>query len=150
MFPRRYALFGGIVMLALGLIAFIPQLSSFSDSALPVLKVENSYGLFLGLIPMNIFNKLALILFGAAGIMAAEARFTSLPMSIWWSRAVFVVMGVLAVLGLFPATNTLMGYWPLFRGEVVVHAVFALLGAYYGFALSYKASHSQNPILHRA
>lgn len=150
MFPRRYALFGGIVMLAMGVLALIPQLSSFAETALPVLKVETSYGLFLGLFPMNIFNKVALILFGVAGIWAAQSSFNSLPMSILWSRVVFFAMGALAILGLFPQTNTLMGYWPLFGAEILAHAVFAVIGAYYGFALSYKESHSNNPTLHRA
>lgn len=147
MFPRRYALIGGIVMLAMGLLSLIPQLSSFSDQALPILKVEASYGLFLGLFAMNIFNKIALIILGVAGIWAAEAKFNSLPMSIWFSRAAFVILGVLCILGLFPQTNTLFGYWPLFGYTALVHAVFAVVGAYYGFALSYKASHTQNPVV---
>lgn len=150
MFPRRFALVGGIAMLALGLLSLIPQLSSFSDQALPILKVETSYGLFLGLFAMNIFNKVALLLFGIAGIWAAEARYTSLPMSIWFSRVTFFAMGLLCILGLFAQTNTLFGYWPLFGYTALEHAVFAVIGAYYGFALSYKASHTNNPVLRGA
>ena len=135
--PRLFAMIGGIVMLIMGVVALIPSMVG-SIAGLPALYVETSYGLFLGLFAMNIFNKLALILFGVAGIVAARMPGRSLPFSINYSRIVFYVMGVLAILGLFPATNTLFGYWPLFGNVVWEHAVFAVLGAYFGYALSAK------------
>lgn len=138
MHPRQFALYGGILMLLLGLVALIPQFVG-SAATLPPLVVNTSYGLFMGLFPMNIFNKIALIVFGLGGIAAYSQKTTALPASIWYSRIVFVVMGIAALLGLFPATNTLYGYWPLFGGEVLLHGVFAVLGAYFGFALSTKA-----------
>lgn len=137
MYPKKFALIGGILMLAMGLFSLIPAFVG-SAASLPMLNVETSYGLFLGLFPMNIFNKIALIVFGIAGVGAANAKFTSLPLSIHFSRAVFWVMGALAILGLIPATNTLNGYWPLFDGEVLAHGIFALVGAYYGYALTAK------------
>lgn len=133
--PRRFALIGGIVMLVFGVFALI---APGSVDGLPALNQETSYGLFLGLFPMNVINKAALIIFGIAGIAAANAKFTSLPMSIHWSRAVLFVMGLLAIMGLIPQTNTLFGYAPLFRGEIVTHAIFALLGGYFGYALTSK------------
>lgn len=141
MYPRRFALIGGAIMLAIGLISLIPALQGTVER-LPVLNVETSYGLFLGLFPMNIFNKAALIIMGLAGVSAASSPFTSLPMSIHFSRLVFMVMAVLAVLGIIPATNTLFGYWPLFGNEIIFHGVFALVGAYYGYALSAKVRDS--------
>ena len=72
MYPRRFALVGGSLMLAIGLISLIPALQGSVDR-LPVLNVETSYGLFLGLFPMNIFNKAALIIMGLAGISAASS-----------------------------------------------------------------------------
>lgn len=137
MHPRNFALWGGLVMLVLGVLALIPALSSYPVS-LPPLALEASYGLFLGLFAMNILNKLALTILGAAGLMAAYAKNTSLPASISYSRWVFVITGALAILGLFPATNTLGGFWPLFGHEVWFHALISLLGAYFGFALSMK------------
>lgn len=137
MHPRRFALVGGIVMLLLGLLSLVPSLQG-SALELPVLRLETSYGLFLGLFPMNILNKLALIGFGVWGIAASRMKYRELPASITYSRAVFYVMGALAVLGLIPQTNTLFGYWPLFGAEVALHAVFAVVGAYFGYALSAK------------
>lgn len=137
MHPRMYALIGGIVMLAIGVISLIPSMVG-TQATLPALTLDTSYGLFLNLFPMNIVNKVALILFGAAGIFCSRAEGRSLPFSIMWSRAVFVVMGLAAIAGLFEATDTVYGYWPLFGNEVWAHGVFALLGAYFGFTLTAK------------
>lgn len=137
MHPQRFAMFGGILMLVMGLVSLIPSLAG-SAMDLPPLLNETSYGLFLGFFPMNVFNKIALIAFGIAGIVASRMKGTELPSSIRYSRIVFFAFGLLAILGLIPQTNTLFGYWPLFGGEVVAHAAFALVGAYYGYALSSK------------
>jgi hypothetical protein len=140
MHPRQFALISGIFMLLFGVAALLPSLSTApADAGLPILNLETSYGHFLGFFPMNIINKLVLIAFGVAGIYCANLPNTSLPASIKFSRWVFAVMGVAAILGLLPATNTLNGYWPLFGGEVVMHAVLALLGGYFGFVLSSRA-----------
>ena len=138
MHPRRFALIGGLIMLAIGALAFVPALSQY-PTWLPRLNVETSYGQFLGLVVMNVFTKVALIAFGIAGILASRAPTTSLPSSIKWSRWVFFVMAPLAVLGLVPATNTLFGYWPIFGNHVWVSGIFAVLGAYFGFALPARA-----------
>ena len=137
MHPKKFALIGGIVMLVMGALALIPSLYLYpmANADLPLLNLDTSYGLFLGLFPMNILNKIALIVFGAAGIAAANAPTTNLPKSILFARVTFVVMGVAAILGMIPETNTLNGYWPLFGKEVSIHGVFALLGAYFGFML---------------
>jgi hypothetical protein len=135
MFPRRFALWGGIAMLAIGVVSLIPSMAGSTDNLPPLLN-ESSYGLFLGLFPMNIINKAVLIAFGIAGIAAAGSKFDSLPASIFFARVTMFVMGVAAILGLFGATDTLGGYWPLFGGEVWMHAVFALFGGYFGYALS--------------
>lgn len=137
MFPRRFALIIGIFMLAVGAISLMPNMVG-SAQGLPLLKNENSYGLFLGLFPMNIFNKIEMIVLGLGGIMAASSRFTSLPASIHFSRILFFATGLLAILGLFPQTNTLNGYWPLFGNAVWLHAALAVLGCYFGYALSAK------------
>lgn len=145
--PKNYALFGGIVMIAAGTLAFLPQLSQLpSEAGLPVLNLEISYGLFLGLFPMNALNKLAMIAIGAMGVMASQAGTTALPRSIQWSRWSAGTLASLAFLGLIPQTNTLGGYWPLFGAEVGLHAFFAVLGAYFGFTLTQKAARRMEPL----
>ena len=138
MHPRRFAMIAGAIMLVLGIAAFIPALSTYSADSLRPLELNTSHGLFLGFLAFNVVNKVALIGFGLAGIWAASREAVALPRSITWARAVALVMGLGAVLGLIPATSTFFGYWPLYGADVVVHAVFALTGAYFGYALSSK------------
>ncbi|MEK6554716.1 MAG: DUF4383 domain-containing protein [Bdellovibrionota bacterium] len=133
--PRGFALYGGIIMLVIGALALV---APGPTENLPALLVETSYGWFLNTFAMNIYNKVALIAFGVFGIWAAKAKGRELPSSIFWAQALFVVMGVLMVLGLFTETSTLGGYWPLFGANAGLHAFVAIVGAYYGFALSSK------------
>lgn len=132
MHTRKFASVGGWVMLIMGVLALIPAFSETSY-LLPALRIETSYGLFLGFFPMNILNKVALIGFGIGGILCS--RTSDVIASVKYSRVVCVAMGLLAVIGLIPPLNTFFGYWPLFRGEVVLHAVFAALGGYYGYVV---------------
>ena len=138
MHPTRFAFLSGIIMFLIGILAFIPSLSPATDS-LPVLYVEDSYGMFLGLFAMNVFNKVALIFFGLLGLVASsDVTNTALPKSIFYSRLLFFAMGALAILGAIPRTNTLFGYWPLFGNEIWLHGLFAVLGGYFGYALTTK------------
>jgi hypothetical protein len=132
-FAQGFALYGGIAMLLMGFLALIPALSVVPYEGLPVLRIDYSYGMFLGFFPMNILNKIALMAFGVAGILVSREAARSYESSVLYSRAVFFVMGALAILGMFPLTNTLFGFWPLYGGEIFAHAIFAILGAYFGY-----------------
>lgn len=131
--PRIFSLYGGIAMIVLGLIAFF---APGSVEGLIPLSLNYSHGLFFDLIPMNIANKAALIVLGLAGVACNLDSAVSLPRSIWYSRVVALLMAVLMVAGLFPATNTLFGYWPLYGADVWLHAAVAAIAGFYGFALS--------------
>ncbi|RYZ99415.1 MAG: DUF4383 domain-containing protein [Proteobacteria bacterium] len=144
MHPKRFALVGGAIMVVMGLLAFLPGLNTNPvEAGLPPLSLDTSYGLFLGLFPMNVLNKVALLAFGAWGIIASQNKTRSLPASTNWASWVFLSMGVLAILGAIPQTNTLYGNWPLFGNEVWSHTVFSLLGGYFGLMLRRKA-HANN------
>ncbi len=139
--PKKFALYGGIVMLVMGVLALVPNLY-WGAADLPGLNVEYSYGYFLGTFAMNIFNKAALIVLGLLGIAASSWRNNSLPMSIKYSRLVMVIMAALAVLGMFEQTNTLFGYLPLFGYEIAIHGLFAVLGGYFGYRLTSMVPHT--------
>lgn len=121
----------GWVMLIIGVFALIPQFSTLPDW-LPNLKLETSYGLFINLFPMNIINKLALLAFGVAGIWVSQPR-NPIELNIRYSKTLFVVMAIAALLGIYRPLNTLLGYWPLFGADIWLHTVFAGLGAYFGY-----------------
>ncbi|HVK61975.1 MAG TPA: DUF4383 domain-containing protein [Bdellovibrionales bacterium] len=140
MSSRAFAFWGGIVMLVMGALSMIPALSAHPPW-LPPLRFDVSYGLFLNIFPLNILNKLALLGFGLAGVITSN----SITGSIRYSRIVFLVMGALAILGLFPATNTLFGLMPLYGPEVLTHAIFALLGAYAGYASAARLGTPRSP-----
>ena len=128
---KNFALIGGLIMMTMGLISFLPTMNV--TEGLPSLSINTSYGMFLDLFPMNIFNKVLLIAFGIGGLSAYFTTKNTLHYSIIFSQTVFWVMGALSILGLFPQTNTLFGYWPLFGFEIIVHGIFALIGGYYGY-----------------
>ena len=131
---KNFALVGGIVMLVIGALSLIPAFTGLAFG-LPILKIETSYGLFLGIFPLNIVNKAILIGFGLWGIAAASDPVLSLPRSISFSRWVFMISVVFAMLGLFPQTNTLFGYAPLFGAAIWLHAVMALVGGIFGYSV---------------
>lgn len=132
MHPRWFALVTGVMYLTLGITALVPWFSTYPPT-LPPLRLEASYGLFMGLFAQNIVNKLAIIAFGIAGLVAYGSKAHSEWRSIVYARAVAVVMGIAAILGLIPATNTFFGLWPLFGAEAYLHGINALAGAYFGF-----------------
>lgn len=143
MHTKNFALIAGLVMLMMGLIAFVPSLNVVEG--LPPIEVNTSYGMFLDIFPLNIFNKIALIIFGIAGVFAYMTSKESYHYSVIYSKVVFWAMGTLAVLGLFPQTNTLFGYWPLFGFEIIVHGLFALLGGYYGYVATREDAYFTHP-----
>lgn len=136
--PRRFALVAGILMIALAVLSFFPSLS-WNNAALIPLKLDSSHGHFLGIIPLNIVNKLALFALGVAGVLASSWKDRSVPASVTYSRAVFYLMGVLAILGMIPTTRTLFGYAPLYSGHIAVSVLLAVLGAYFGYRLTTTA-----------
>lgn len=131
---KNFALVGGIIMLVIGALSLIPAFTGLAFG-LPILKIETSYGLFLGIFPLNIVNKAILIGFGLWGVAAASDPALSLPRSISFSRWVFMISALFAVLGLFPQTNTLFGYVPLFGAGIWLHAVMALAGGIFGYSV---------------
>lgn len=132
---RKFAFYGGLFMILMGLLAFMPGLS-WNSHLLPALFVNESYGMFLGYFPMNILNKAALIVFGVAGVAVSYS--SNVQPSVFFARIVFIVMGLLAILGMFPETNSLYGYWPLFSGEILAHGVLALFGGYFGYVVNMR------------
>ncbi len=131
---RRYALVVGVIYVVVALISLLPAFST-RPADFPPLRLDVSYGLFLGLFAQNIVNKLALLAFGVAGIAVATTgtRDQAEERSVLYARAVFAIMGLAAILGFSPATWTFFGLWPLWGNEVLLHAANALLGAYFGF-----------------
>jgi hypothetical protein len=132
---KNFALVGGVVMLVVGALSLIPAFSGVAFG-LPILRVEASYGLFLGIFPLNVVNKLIMVALGLWGIAAASDPALAVPRSVTYARTVFVLAGAFAVLGLFPQTNTLFGIAPLFGAGMWLHAVIALTAGLFGYSMA--------------
>jgi hypothetical protein len=50
-----------------------------------------------------------------------------------FARGLTVVYGILAVMGLIPALNTMFGLAPIFGHDIWLHAGTALIAAYFGW-----------------
>jgi hypothetical protein len=125
---RGFARVFGIVYMAVGILGFVPGLVQPVDHG-PDLAVHAYHGRLLGLFPVNLLHNLVHMLIGIWGLAASG----SLPAARWFGRGLAVFYGVLAVLGLFPATQTLFGLVPIQGNDVWLHALTALVAAYFGF-----------------
>src|SRR5688572_6010223 len=105
MSTRSFALVLGIVFLLAGASGFIPGMLHPVPANAPPLTVATGYGLVMGLLPVNVLHNLVHVLFGVLGVVA-YAGFLAPRM---YAQIVAVAYGLLVVLGLVPATNTLFG-----------------------------------------
>ena len=135
MHPKTFASVSGILLLVTGVLALLPSMVGSVEGLVP-LSLDNSYGMFMGFMPLNLMSKVALILFGITGLYASRNLGRELPSSIAYSRAVFILMGALSIMGLIPSTNTFFGYMPLYGANSAFFGVISLMGAYFGYALS--------------
>jgi hypothetical protein len=126
---RRFALIFGIVFLLVGVAGFIPGLTS--EHSHPDVRVTSGLGLVFGLFPVNVLHNLAHLLFGVWGLMAAR----SIDGSIFYGKAVAVSYALLTVMGLITAMNlhTTFGLIPLYGNDIWLHALLAIVAAYFGF-----------------
>lgn len=129
MTTRGFALLFGIVFLLVGIAGFVPPLVTAVHAEHPPLVVEAGYGLLFGLFPVNLLHNLVHVLFGVGGLVGAR----SLAAAKFYARAVAVIYAVLTLAGLIPGLNTLFGLTPLFGNDVWLHALLALVAAYFGW-----------------
>ena len=129
MSTRMFALIFGIVFLLAGASGFIPGLLHPVPAGAPPLTVAAGYGFILGLLPVNILHNLVHVLFGILGVAAYAGVFAPRV----YAQIVAVAYGLLVVLGLIPATNTLFGLVPIYGADVWLHLALGLVAAYFGF-----------------
>jgi len=126
---RKFALVFGVLFLIVGLAGFIPGLVGPVHPGHPDMAVDAGYGQLLGLFPVNILHNLVHILFGVWGIAASRG----LGGARLYARAVAVIYAILTVAGFIPGLNILFGLVPLFGNDIWLHALLALIAAYYGW-----------------
>ncbi|MES2354797.1 MAG: DUF4383 domain-containing protein [Pseudomonadota bacterium] len=126
---KNFALIAGIIYLVVGILGFVPGLLRDPPVNAPDLAVEAGYGYLLGLFPVNVLHNLFHIAIGVAGIVTAK----SLSGSRKFAQSVAVIYGVLTIFGLIPGLRTVFGLIPLHSHDVWLHALTAIVSAYFGF-----------------
>lgn len=128
MSTRTFALIFGIVFLAVGVLGFVPGLVSPLHADHP--QVAGNAGQLLGLFPINELHNGVHVLFGLWGLAASR----SLAASLLYARGVAIIYAVLAVAGFVPNLDSLFGLVPLYGNDIWLHALLALVAAYFGWA----------------
>ncbi|QBQ55786.1 DUF4383 domain-containing protein [Nitrosococcus wardiae] len=125
---KKFALIYGITYAILGVLGFVPGLVTAPETATH-LAAETAHGRLLGIFPVNLWHNLVHLGIGVWGIVAAKG----FDASVLYARANAVLFGLLAILGLIPATNTLFGLVPLHGNDIWLHLVNTALAGYFGF-----------------
>src|SRR5687768_6396277 len=134
-FTRYFALVVGVAFTLAGIAGFLPFFTPHAPPEAPHLIVETSYGLLLGLFPVNIIHNLFHFGVGMMGVLA----FRSYPSALQFSRFLGVALGVLTVMGLIPPLSTGFGLWPLYGHDIWLHGLEAVIGVYLGFFTRLKS-----------
>lgn len=129
MTTRNFALLFGIVFLLVGIAGFFPQLMQDMHSEHPELTIDANSGQLLGLFPVNVLHNIVHILFGLWGL-AVSRSFGGAKV---YARGVAIIYAVLTVAGFIPGLNSMFGLVPLFGNDIWLHALLALVAAYFGW-----------------
>ncbi len=125
---RTFALVFGIVYLLVGILGFVPGLNAH-HADMPPIAVDSFYGRLMGLFPVNILHNIVHILIGLWGILSSR----SVGAARLFGKGLAIIYGLLTILGLIPLTNTMFGLVPIYGHDVWLHALSALIAAYFGF-----------------
>jgi hypothetical protein len=127
MSTRTFALIFGVVFLIVGVGGFF--LIDTAAAPDPDLTMRHGFGHELGMFPVNTVHNIIHIAFGLWGLAASR----SLGGSVTYARGVAIIYALLTVMGLIDATNTTFGFVPIYGNDVWLHALLALVAAYFGW-----------------
>ena len=127
---KTFALLFGIVFLAVGALGFVPSMVHAPAGGAHNVTMTQGYGDLLGLFPVNLLHNIVHLLFGLWGVLASRG---SLGGAKSYAKGVAIIYALLTVLGLVAATNTTFGLIPIYGNDVWLHAVLALVAAYFGW-----------------
>jgi hypothetical protein len=129
MTARTFAVVFGMIFLVVGILGFVPGLVGGPGAGAPPLGIRGGYGYLFGLFPINILHNLVHVVLGVWGLIAARA----LPPARTYARGLTWIYAILAVMGLMPGLSTLFGLVPLFGHDVWLHALTAIVAAWFGY-----------------
>jgi hypothetical protein len=124
-----FALIFGIAYLAAGVLGLIPAALQPPPPGAPTTSLGVLYGYLLGLFPVNVLHTAVHLAIGLWGIAAWSGALGALT----YARALAMLYGTLAVMGMVPGLNTVFGLIPLHGHDVWLHAGTAAIAAYFGW-----------------
>lgn len=125
---RTFALIFGIIFVLVGILGFVPGLYTHTADMMHP-SVESGHGYLLGIFPINILHNIFHLVIGLWGLLASR----SVGGARLYAKALAVIYGLLAIMGLIPATYMTFGLIPIHGNDVWLHALSALIAAYFGF-----------------
>jgi len=131
---RYFALVVGGAFTLAGIAGFLPFFTTPPPSGSPPLILDTSYGLLLGLFPVNIVHNLFHFGIGLYGIFAFRTYSTALQ----FSRILGVVLAIFTIMGMIPPLSLGFGLWPLYGHDIWLHGLEAVIGIYLGFFAGQK------------
>jgi Domain of unknown function (DUF4383) len=128
---QYFALITGIIFFLVGVMGFVPGFvqEPMATSDMPGLGFTIGAGYLLGLFPINVLHNIVHLLVGILGIVAS----VSLGSTRLYSGGLAIFYGLLAVMGLIPATQSTLGFIPIFGNDVWLHGITAAVATYFGF-----------------
>jgi hypothetical protein len=131
MTTRTFALIAGIVFLLVGALGFMPGMVSAPPADAPPMSIQHNYGYLLGLFPVNTLHSAVHLLIGIWGI----ASYGSWTAARAFAGGLAIVYALLAVAGLVPGLDSAFGLIPLWGHDVWLHALTALVSAYFAWGV---------------
>jgi hypothetical protein len=131
MTARGFALIFGILYLGVGLLGLMPGMLRAPLEDAPPLEFDVMHGRVLGLFTVNMLHTIVHLAVGAWGLWAFMGNASPQV----YARSLAVLFGVLGVMGLVPALNTVFGLMPLHGHDVWLHLGTAAAAAYFGWSM---------------
>jgi hypothetical protein len=122
----------GIVFLIVGIGGFIAPLTPMGGMNMDAdsqVKMTTLFGYELKLFPVNVLHDIVHLLFGIWGLLAAR----SLGGARTYFRGVAIIYALLTIMGFIPMLRTTFGLIPLYGNDIWLHAVLAIVAAYFGW-----------------
>lgn len=129
MAARYFALFMGIAFTLAGAGGFLPGITLSPHEDMPSLTLHASYGLLLGLFPINLVHNLVHLLFGIWGLAAYRGDTSARS----YAQGLALTLILFTLMGLLPLFRTTFGTLPLFGHDIWLHGLEAAAAFYFGF-----------------
>ena len=126
---RPFALIFGVAFLIVGIGGFV--VAPTTPGPHPDLDMTQGFGHALGLFPINTPHNIVHVAFGLWGLAASRSQRGALT----YFRSVAVAYALLTAMGLIEGgkIHTTFGFVPLYGNDVWLHALLALVAAYFGW-----------------